>query len=97
MAELALAATAIGGALATPVGGALATGAITAGAGVAANALLAPDKPKLADPVAMPDPFGTEAKKAEEAKALKRRGRRSTILDEDDDVMPSYTNTELGQ
>lgn len=58
---------------------------------------LAP-KPPTPEPVKrMPDPFGTEAAALEKTKALGRRGRSSTLLDDSSDSSPTYVHDVLGQ
>ena len=74
------------------------TSAAAAAGTVAVSSALSPKAPKPEPVKRMPDPFGTEAADAEKRKALGRRGRGSTLLDdESSDSSPTYVHDVLGQ
>ena len=82
--------------LGTLGGAALTAGSI--GAGALASSLLAPGVPKSQPVTPMSDPFSTEASALERKKAGNRRGRSATkFYDDEDDAMPTYVNTLLGE
>lgn len=65
----------------TGIGGALATGAATAAGTAAVSSLLAPKRPDLPKPVAMPDAQAQEeARRRSIIEQTARRGRASTVL-----------------
>ena len=75
---------------------ALGTGGTVAGTSLAAGAL-AGKPPKLGDVQRMPDPLDTDARMVERKKAEKRKGRGSTLLDDEDSSSATYVNQLLGE